>query len=266
MLRKRLIVFTTLAIALALPGVARAQGTQCPPNPPTGATIDGGLDVNGPCAIDNVTVNGGITIEEGGDLQLTNSTVNGGILTLPCAELYVNAITGVGTPTNTPSAINGGIDIIASTECTTPGASSDADIWTAQIDGGISMSGMFMPGVYPYICGNQIKGSVHIDNVTVTEAGPPPSPLEGAIGDPDAPLHPCPGNTISGSLHMTKSLMFAVESNTIGGSGLISGSTVELNGNTVNGSLLCSDGTVILPPDGTDPQGNTVHGKNTCTN
>jgi len=263
MFRKRLIVLTALAIALALPGAARAQRTQCPPNPLPGSTIDGGLDVDGPCGIDSVTVNGGITIEEGGHLQLTNSTVNGGILTLPCGELYVNAIGGI--PTNTPSTINGGIDIIASTECTTLGASSDADIWTAQIDGGISMSGTFMPGVYPYICGNQIKGSVHIDNVTVTEAGPPPSPLEGVIGDPDA-QHPCPGNTISGSLHMTKSLMFAVESNTIGGSGLISGSTVELNGNTVNGSLLCSDGTVVLPPDGTDQPGNTVHGKNTCTN
>jgi hypothetical protein len=208
-----------------------------------------------------VTVNGGITILEGGHLQMTNGTVNGGILTLPCGEVDINATTlGAGVPTGTTSTINGGIDIVASAICTTPGAFSDVDIFTAQIDGGISMSGMFPPNFFPYICGNQIKGSVHIDNVTVTQIGP----FEGAFGDPDGALRSCPGNTITGSFHMTKSLVFAVESNTIGGSGLIDASTLELNGNTVNGSLLCSDGTVILPGELTDPQGNTVRGKNTC--
>jgi len=36
-----------------------------------------------------------------------------------------------------------------------------------------------------------------------------------------------------------------------------------LNGNTINGSLRCTNGTVILPGVG-DPSGNTVHGANHC--
>jgi hypothetical protein len=238
---------------------------QCPSGgtPPPGSTVDGGLDVDGLCFVDKVTVNGGITVLEGGHLQLTSSTVNGGIINLPCGELDVNATTlGAGLPTGTTAIINGGIDIMASAICTVPGAYSDADIWTAQIDGGISMSGTFSMGAIisaPAICGNTIKGSVHIDNVTATELGA----FEARIGDPD---QRCPGNTITGSLHMTKSSIFAVESNTIGGSVLLSGDTLELNGNTINGSLRCSDGTIILPGEpGLDPTGNTVKGKNTCS-
>jgi hypothetical protein len=228
--------------------------------PPPGSTVDGGLDVDGVCLVDQVTVNGGIIVEAGGHLQLTSSTVNGGIITLPCGELDINAIVSVGTPTGTTSTINGGIDIAGSAICTTPGAFSDTDIWTAQIDGGISMTGSFVAAVaVPYICGNTVKGSVHVDNVTATAIGT----FEATIGDPDNQLG-CPGNTITGSLHMSHSSVFAVESNTIGGSVLLSADTLELNGNTINGSLMCSDATVILPGEPTDPTGNTVHGKNTC--
>ena len=265
MLQTRLLVLAALAITVALPGVARAQRMQCPSGgtPPPGSTVDGGMDVDGVCLVDQVIVNGGIIILEGGHLQLTSSSVNGGIVTLPCGEIDVNATTlGGGTPTGTTATINGGIDITASAVCTTPGAFSDADIYNAQIDGGISMSGTFLMGVVisvPAICGNTIKGSVHMDNVTAAQAGT----FEGRIGDPD---QGCPGNTITGSLHMTKSSIFAVESNTIGGSVLLSADTLELNGNTINGSLRCSDGTIILPGEpGVDPTGNTVHGSNTCS-
>lgn len=174
MLRIRLIILTVLAISLALPGVARAQRMQCPGGgtPPPGSTVDGGLDVDGTCVVDQVTVNGGITVEEGGHLQLTSSTVNGGIITLPCGELDINATTGgAGIPTGTTSTINGGIDIAASAVCTLPGAFSDVDIWTAQIDGGISMTGAFPINFFPFICGNTVKGSMHLDNVTVTPIG-----------------------------------------------------------------------------------------------
>src|SRR5690348_17271907 len=117
MLERRLIVLAALAMALALPGVARADRLQCPTTgtPAPGTTVDGGMDVDGLCIVDNVTVNGGITILEGGHLQFTNGTVNGGILTLPCGEIDINATTeGSGVPTGTTSTINGGIDIIAS--------------------------------------------------------------------------------------------------------------------------------------------------------
>lgn len=267
MLRTRLILLVALVSTLVLPGVARAQRMQCPSGgtPPPGSTVDGGLDVDGTCIVDQVTVNGGIIILEGGHLQLTSSTVNGGIVTLPCGEIDVNAVTGgVGTPTGTTATINGGIDITASAVCTTLGAFSDADIYNAQIDGGISMTGTFAPGPLvfaPYVCGNTIKGSVDIDDVTVTQV----VTFEGAIGDPNAPAFPCPGNTITGSFHMSHSSVFAVESNTIGGSALLGASSLELNGNTINGSLRCTDGTVILPPDPGDPSGNTVHGSNSCS-
>jgi hypothetical protein len=257
MLQTRLLILTALSITLFLPGVARAATSRCPSGgtPPPGSTVNGGLDVDGVCIVDKVTVNGGITVEAGGHLQLTSSTVNGGIVTLACGELDINATTlGAGVPTGTTSTINGGIDITAGAVCTTPGAFSNADIFTAHIDGGISITGTYTVFSFPFICGNTVKGSVDVNNVTGT--------LEGVIGDPD---RNCPGNTITGTLHMTKSSVFAVESNTIGGSVLLSASTLELNGNMIGGSLRCSDGTVILPGEPSDPTGNTVKGKNTCS-
>src|SRR5437899_12983273 len=101
--RTRILVFVAV---LAMPA-ALAGEVICPPTTPlAGTTVNGGLDVVGTCVVDKVTVNGGITIEEGGHLQLTSSTVNGGIVTLPCGEIDVNASTnGSGTPTNTTSTI-----------------------------------------------------------------------------------------------------------------------------------------------------------------
>jgi len=119
------------------------------------------------------------------------------------------------------------------------------------------VTGTFLVTATPFICGNTVKGSVHVDNVTGTP--------EFTIGDPNSPNFGCPGNTITGSLHMSHSSVFAVESNTIGGSVFLSADTLELNGNISNGSLMCSDGTVILPGEPGDPTGNTVHGKNTCS-
>jgi hypothetical protein len=63
---------------------------------------------------------------------------------------------------------------------------------------------------------------------------------------------------------MNSSSVFAVESNIISGSALLIASTLELNGNTIGGSLKCSDGTVILPGEPGDPSGNTVHGETHC--
>ena len=251
--RTRILVFAAI---LALP-VALAAEVHCPSvsTPPPGSTVNGGLDVDGICVVDSVTVNGGITIESGGHLQLTTSTVNGGIVTLPCGEIDVNATTNAGVPTGTTSTINGGIDIEASAVCTPP-AMSNADIWTAKIFGGISITGTYSALDIPFICNNQIKGNVDVHNATV--------PLGFVIGDPDEGFfQPCLGNTISGAFIMSNSSLFKVESNAIGGSVLLSASTLELNGNAIGGSLKCSDGTVIVPGEAGDSP-NTVHGSTHC--
>jgi hypothetical protein len=132
-------------------------------------------------------------------------------------------------------------------------AVSNADIWTAQIMGGISITGTYLPTTMPYICHNQIKGNIDVHNLTA---------LSGfTIGDPDE--NACTGNTISGAFIMSNSSLFKVESNTIGGSVLLSASTLELNGNNIGGSLKCSNNTVILPGEPPD-SGNTVHGETHC--
>ena len=63
---------------------------------------------------------------------------------------------------------------------------------------------------------------------------------------------------------MTNSTDLEVESNIIGASVLLSGSVLELNGNTINGSLRCSNGIIIVPGEPGDPPVNTVRGSNTC--
>jgi hypothetical protein len=259
--RTRILMFVAV---LALPAALAAE-VHCPSGgtPTAGSTVNGGLDVDGMCIVDNITVNGGITVESGGHLQLTRGTVNGGIVDLPCGELDVNATTnGSGTPTGTVSTINGGIDIEASNVCP-PNAFSDADIWTAKINGGISMTGTFPAGFVPVFCNNQIKGNMNLHNVTVVPFGL----AEGTIGDPDGSAdfgRVCPGNTITGAFIMDNSSVFAVESNAIGGSALLSASTLELNGNAIGGSLKCSNGTVILPGEPGDTAPNTVHGETHC--
>ena len=261
--RIRVLVFLAV-LALVTPApVVLAQESTCPSGgtPPPGSTVNGGLDVDGVCLLDSVTVNGGILVEAGGHLQLTRSTVNGDIVALPCGELDVNAVTGNGSPTGTTSTINGGIHVAAGLTCSS-GAFSDLDIWTAQIAGDLTITGTYPTGFAPFICGNTITGSVRLEDVTVTQLGT----FESTIGEPggDTTGRVCPGNTIGGSLHMKNSSGFTVESNTIGGSVHLSASKLELNGNTIGGSLLCSDGTVILPSDVNDPPGNTVQGKSTC--
>jgi hypothetical protein len=240
-----------LGMIAVLPPAAVAAATSCPSGgtPPPGSTVNGGLEVDGTCLLDNVTVNGGITVEAAGHLQLTSGTVNGGIVVLPCGELDVNATTnGTGLPTGTTATINGGIVINAAALCTT--GFSDADIWKAQIDGGLSVTGTF-PTARPFVCDNEIKGGVTLNDVS--------TPFGFFLGDPDAPSR-CPGNVIHGTVSVSDSTNLAVKSNIVGGSVLLSGSfLLELTGNAINGSLRCTNGTVIV-----FNSGNTVHGANHC--
>lgn len=254
-MRKQLILgmASVLAAALVVAGSAGAAAkSKCPSGgtPPPGSKVNGGLEVDGTCILVNVTVGGGIDVDATGHLSQQGGVATGGIKVTSGGELDVNATTnGTGIPTGTTSTINGGIAITGGSV-----GLSDFDIWTARISGGISVSGPF-PLASPFICGNDIHGGVTLDGVTTS--------FQFFLGDPDAGFG-CTGNTIHGTVSVSNSSLGAVESNTVNGSVLLSASKLEFNGNTITGSALCSNGTVIVPGEPPDPPGNTVGGTNTC--
>jgi hypothetical protein len=241
--RKHLIALACAVgvMAIAIP-TALAGGTPktaCPSGgtPAPGSTIKGGLEVDGVCILNNVTVNGGITVDSTGHLQFYNgSTANGGI-TVNGGELDVNATTnGSGVPTGGTSTINGGINFNAGSGL----SFADADIWTATIHGGIDFTGT-VPFNQPRFCGNDISGSVNFHDYGVGLI---------TFGDPRLA---CPANTVHGSLFLT-SVAFQpeVEGNTISGSVFVNATATELNGNTIGGNVNCSNGAVILPGEAGD--------------
>ena len=229
---------------------ALASVVSCPSSvtPVPGSRVVGGLEVDGRCILDGVTVDGGITVDSGGHLGFSNGAVHGSISVLGCGELDVNF------PTGTTATVDGAIVVKASDACTFP-AVSDLDIANAVIHGRISLTGTYSRFFVPTICGNDIGGGVVVDNTSARFF---------YIGDPDFTFIGCPGNTIRGALSINNSSRGEVESNTVTGSVLLSGSRLQLNGNTIGGSLECSNGTVILPPEPGDPSGNTVRGANSC--
>jgi hypothetical protein len=218
--------------------------------PAPGSNVRGGLEVDGTCILNNVTISGGLTVDGTGAVELNSSTVNGGLAVSPGGELDINATTnGAGNPTGASSTINGNVTL------TSP---VDFDIWTAQINGGLSVTGTNPD--QPFVCSNNINGDVVFSNYSSAAAT--------FVGDPEQIQGgmACAGNTIHGSLSITNSHgnPLEVESNSLTGSVALSGSTLQFNGNTVGGSLSCSGGTTILPPEGGDTSGNTVGGSNTC--
>ena len=249
---------TDLISPTAPTAMAVAKSVACPSGgtPGSGSVVQGGIEVNGFCLLDHVTVNDGIVVDPGGNVELESSTVSGGILISPCGEIEVDLSDH---PTGMTSTINGDIEATATTDCPS-GGFSDLDIWTARVNGKLSITGSYLGG--PSVCGNQIAGNVALDHVTSVH------PFW--LGDPDGAFG-CPGNTIGGALSVSNSLAVGfgrtleVEANRVTGSVLLSASTLELNENTIGGSLLCSNGTVILQrePDN-DPVGNRVRGASTC--
>ncbi len=247
LLVSRAVLVCAAVMAIFAPG-ALATPTTCDifsgSNPDPGAKVNGGLEVPGGafCFLDDVTVTGGIVVDAGGVLDVEDgSTVNGGLVVNSGGELFVGVFGG------SQVTINGGL-VMNSTDF--------SFVLGARINGGASFTGNI--GDTP-VCGNDIHGDVVVSNVS----------NGGAflfLGDPEDPPFdvPCPGNTIHGSLSISNSASLEVEGNTITGSVSLEASTLELNGNTIGGSLSCSGGTVILPPAGPDPSGNTVHGSNTC--
>src|SRR4051812_7579168 len=111
---RRLAVTATLGAivpCMAIVGVRAAPQNTCPPDPPPGSTVNGGLLVTGMCHLDNVRVNGGIVVTGTGQLEVENSVVNGGIDVQPGGELDVGHTLFSYTATFTPSTINGGIRV-----------------------------------------------------------------------------------------------------------------------------------------------------------
>lgn len=283
---RRLGVLVSVAIAVLVPTTAAGRSaapavTRCPSEgtPAPWSTIRGGVEVDGfQCKLTNVTVYGGITVDATGTgdlpvgyLILNGSTVNGGIV--------VNGGMDVGdddffnfTRTYNPSTINGGVTF------------NDALTFAfadATIDGGVMVNGIRDPApifgctsgdpfcfIGSVMCTNtQVYGNVTIKDVAVGQA---------FIGDPGEQFYAnsdCGGPTIHGSLLLKDSnwIRFDGEANeiegaTVAGSVRVDHSTAEVYGNTIGGSLLCTNGSVMLPAPPGDPSGttNTVQGANTC--
>jgi hypothetical protein len=197
------------------------------------------------CVLDHVTVDGSVTVRAGSDVDLENSRVTGGVWVQPGGEVEIGVSLFGGEETH--SVVGGGLHLDHPV---------DWDIETATIMGGVSITGDVL--FEPTFCGNTVVGAMRVSSST---------PEEMWIGDPEENFigeSPCTGNRILGSLTLVDSKGFEVEGNVVSGSVRLVGSQLELNGNRIAGSLLCSGGTVIDPPAPEDPSGNTVGGRDTC--
>lgn len=221
----------------------------CPPNPPPGSTVSGGLLVNGSCLLDHVNASGGVLVTSTGKLELeNNSSVSGGITVQSGGELDAGHVMNSGTATFTPNMISGGIKY-------TNGY--DLDLNGATVTGKVTIDGTDNA---PSICQSTFGSDLVVQNVT--------EPYGFTIGDPtDLPAfggYSCPGNTIQGSLYVTNDTTpVEVEGNSVGGSVYLTNvNTLEFAGNTVKGSAKCSGD--IYVTDGSLDGPNNVHGGSTC--
>jgi len=276
----------TAAAALATAGfvgpAAGAATTKCPTGgtPAPGSTITGGLEVDGfHCILADVTVYGGITVDANGPgvfpigvLELSGSTVNGGIVVNGGGIDIDNDYFFFDRP-HEPSIIRGGLTLNHALYF----SSADATIY-----GGVTMNGQRDPAegfgcppvgacfINSYMCANTIFGNVVVADVA-----------QGQVFDGDPGFRPygngrpCGvGNTIHGSVLLKNSNFInpfsgeanEIEGDTINGSVSVDHSTAEVSGNTIGGSLLCTNGSVMLPPGADDSTSstNTVTGANTC--
>jgi hypothetical protein len=249
-----LVIAAAFAAICLLPGSAFAAGAICPSLgvPPPGTTVYGGLEVNGVCSLNNVTIYGGVVVDPAGQLELENSVVYNGIV-VNGGELDLgHGILTPGGGTGNPNTINGGIVF---------NGALDFDIFNVRVNGGINATGFFSN--IPSMCNSTINGNVTISNATI-------SPYRMNIGDPDLAEagFSCPGNTINGSLLMSNvNGLVEIEGNTITGSvTLLNSNNVDFSNNTVGGSAICI-GTHITVPEGGDDFGNTTRGLlNSCPN
>lgn len=283
---RQLLALLIVAAAIVAAGVvaspASAATTKCPSGdtPAPGSTITGGQEVDGfQCKLVHVTVYGGITVDAKGAgvlpigyVALGGSTVNGGIVDngggvdIGVGDFFAFDRTGEG------STINGGVKL------NHPLFFSSAD---ATIRGGFTVNGQRDPapvfGCTPgepcfedsFLCGNTIVGNVTVQDEAYGQV---------FMADPGEVFYgnwaACDANTIHGSVFLTNSNFInpfsgeanEIEGDAVSGSVNVDHSTAEVYGNTIAGSLLCTNGTVIQPPAAGDPSGstNTVGGTNTC--
>jgi len=239
-----------IALAVgAVPGQAASGKNTCPPPPPSGSTVQGGLDVTGQCTVVNVTINGGVTIESKGHLTLYGSTVNGQVKVMPGGEFDSN------TPNlGKPNVLNGGVDADRAV---------DMDFSGGTIHGSVSFTGQTpFPGGFAIFsfCGVNLDGSLKIEDMLAASNG-------FALGDPgEFDLSPCTGNTISGSVQIRNNpkSRIEVETNHIGWSVQIWNSHPSVSANTIGGSLQCHKGATLGHWDADDTNTDTVQGHNTC--
>ena len=179
----------------------------------------------GTCILDHVTVHGGLVIDTNAHLQLTNSTVDGGISVQPGGELDLQATTnGAGQPIPGSSTINGGIVV------NTP---FDLDLRDSKINGGVSIAGPKTVAGSLSLCNLEISGGVTLTNVTTSPGVDIGAAIFGII--------PCSGSTIDGSVTIDHSVAFAVSNTTISGSlRCINGGVVTNHtGDNITGSNSC---------------------------
>lgn len=226
------------------PGHHKSAKTTCPSGgvPTPGATIDGGLIVDGDCTITGVLINGGIVVTGNGHLTLYKSTVNGGTSVLRYGEFDSDnpPIAGGG------NLLNGGVR---------EDHAFDMDIWNSTVQGGIHyLGGPIGVGYFYGMCGTTVQGDLTLEGIGQNGA---------EIGDRTN----CARNTITGSVHIRDTGTRAVELEfaTIGGSVDIWNSHPAVTGNTIGGSLLCQQGATLGHYDSDDAVPNTVHGSNSCS-
>jgi hypothetical protein len=261
------------AVAVLAPGASAARA-KCPSGgvAAPGSTITGGLEVDDLCVLTDVTIKGGVIVDAAPvdfatdpQLELRSGRVTGGIVVNGGRlRLAINGDTG--ELTNEPVTIAGGITFDRPFGFVLTGAT---------INGGITMNGAYDfsaicdgdPFCFsqPKVCGNDISGTLTLRDVDTEQL---------IIGDPNEQFFAngdCAGNTTHGSVFLRDSNFIRfdgepseIERNTVMGSVHVDHSTAEVNENTVGGSLLCTNGTVIVPPAPYDVPGNTVRGKDSC--
>lgn len=232
------------AIALA-PGASGASTTtRCPSGgvPAPGSTINGALEIDGDCTVNDVTVNGPVILDSKSGLGLENSTVNGNLTVNHGAELDVNQALHGGPPSGS-GTINGTVNLYDPI---------DFDIFGETITNGFNVhkdNGLKGPGV----CASNISGGLLVTDAHAVGAI--------NIGDPEDPPafygEPCAPNIINGGLTFNNVDPGVIEGNTINGPVTLTNSTTQFNGNTINGTVTCDNGTVITPGESPDPPSNT---------
>lgn len=254
-MKRQCLFSSTLAIVLvvglgASQAFARPKKNADPADPPPcpsggtpapGSTVTGGLQVDGACVLNNVTVHGGIVVLSGG-LELDNNcTVFDGIVVGPGGELDAGQTLGGGIsvdPPGSPNTINGGISI---------DAASNFNLFGQTINGGLTVTGTITGNAT--ICADTINGDVVLTDAT----------FDGFIAMADAddaesvfPTKQCTSNTITGSVDIVNSKSnennwLDFEQNNITGDVVVLNSTTEFGGNTVSGDAFCDPASTIIP-------------------